>query len=167
MQSVARIDLGIKLPYYLNSSFLDFFWVKNRLISYLVTNITKKSNLSQTKNRKSYQSYHHNAQIFFGKLQILARIEPCLPVGIITHQSHISKVSERGLTHSLTNITSIASGDAKISSYFKNQPFLLSQIEENAFFVFFGWFSLRPTFLFILKPILAPRNESRYHRGCV
>ena len=78
MQSVARIDLGIKLPYYLNSSFLDFFWVKKWLISYLVTNITKKSNLSQTKNRKSYQSYHHNAQIFFGKLQILARIEPCL-----------------------------------------------------------------------------------------
>ena len=78
MQSVARIDLGIKLPYYLKSSFLDIFWVKKWLISYLVTNITKKSNLSQTKNHKSYQSYHHNAQIFFGKLQILARIEPCL-----------------------------------------------------------------------------------------
>ena len=98
MQSVARIDLGIKLPYYLNSSFLDFFWVKNRLISYLVTNITKKSNLSQTKNRKSYQSYHHNVQIFFGKLQILARIEPCLGPQVYLGPIKISVLVREGFS---------------------------------------------------------------------
>ena len=35
-----------------------------------------------------------------------------ISTGIITHQSHISQVSERALTQSVTNITSIASCDA-------------------------------------------------------
>ena len=75
---MARIDLGNKLPNYLHNNVFDFFGVKKWPQGYRITTITKNIHLFHVKNCWSYHSYQNNAQIFFEKSHLLARIEPCL-----------------------------------------------------------------------------------------